>query len=142
MLMRYLVLPAAALAAIAAPAAAQEAPAPNPEAAQLVDQLQDPAHQHDVAMMAQTMTEIVLDMPLAPLVKSAAEKADAQAGRVDPDLTLRKLVPEAGQVSAAIGRTTPRAMQAAGSLVGAMAAMTPVLRDMAERMAAALPEKK
>ncbi|MFA6031515.1 MAG: hypothetical protein WC889_01260 [Myxococcota bacterium] len=143
--MRSSILLASALACAASPAIAQEVPADETEAAPLADmaeQMRDPVRQRELALMAQTMTEVLLDLPLAPLVQAAAGMAGEAAGRVDPDLTLRKLAPQAGRVSAAIGRDAPRAMQAAGTLAGAMAAMTPALRDMAEQMARALPERK
>ncbi|QKG70585.1 hypothetical protein [Erythrobacter mangrovi] len=143
--MRKLILPAAALAFAPIPLAAQEAPAAASEAAPLADmaeQMRDPERQRELAMLAQTMTEILLDMPIAPLAQAAAEMAGEQARQVDPDLTLRKMVPEAGRVSEAIGRNAPQAMQAAGTMASAMAAMAPALREMAEQMARALPERK
>lgn len=142
--MRPTIIPAALLSLIAIPVAAQETSAPTPEAGALADmaqQMQDPERQRELAMVAQTMAEVLLDLPIAPLAKAAAEMAGEEARQIDPDLTLRKLAPEAGELSGEIGRNAPRAMQAAGTLAGALAAMAPTLREMAEQMARALPRK-
>ncbi|WP_341710807.1 hypothetical protein [Erythrobacter sp.] len=142
--MRPTIIPAALLSLIAIPVAAQEAPAPAPEAGALADmaqQMQDPERQRDLALVAQTMAEVLLDLPIAPLAQAAAEMAGEEARQIAPDLTLRKLAPEAGELSGEIGRSAPRVMQAAGTLAGALAAMAPTLREMAEQMARALPRK-
>lgn len=142
--MRPTIVPAALLSLIAIPVAAQETSAPAPEAGALADmaqQMQDPERQRELAMVAQTMAEVLLDLPIAPLAQAAAEMAGEEARQIDPDLTLRKLAPEAGELSGEIGRNAPRAMQAAGTLAGALAAMAPTLREMAEQMARALPRK-
>lgn len=142
--MRPTIIPAALLSLIAIPVAAQETSAPAPEAGALADmaqQMQDPERQRELAMVAQTMAEVLLDLPIAPLAKAAAEMAGEEARQIDPDLTLRKLAPEAGELSGEIGRNAPRAMQAAGTLAGALAAMAPTLREMAEQMARAFPRK-
>lgn len=137
--MRHLILPAAALAALATPVYAQDASADEAALADMAAQMRDPVRQQDIALMLQTMTEIMLDMPIAPLAQAAAEMVGEQAERIDPDTTLRKMVPQAGRVSAEIGRNAPRAMAAASTMVEAMAKMTPMMRAMAERMAQALP---
>jgi len=140
-----ILLAVAALASTASPAFAQDVPASAPEAARhddLADRMRDPEHQREVALMAQTMAEVLLDLPIAPLAQAAAQAAGDHARQIDPDLTLRKIVPDAGKLSEAIGRSTPQAMQAASTLAGAMAAMTPALRDWAKQMARALPEQK
>lgn len=142
--MRPTIIPAALLSLIAIPVAAQETSAPAPEAGALADmaqQMQDPERQRELAMVAQTMAEVLLDLPIAPLAQAAAEMAGEEARQIDPDLTLRKLAPEAGELSGEIGRSAPRVMQAAGTLAGALAAMAPTLREMAEQMARALPRK-
>ena len=41
----------------------------------LGDQMGDPAYQRDMALMLQAMTEVLLDMPVAPLAQAAAEMA-------------------------------------------------------------------
>ncbi|WP_370031752.1 hypothetical protein [Qipengyuania mesophila] len=141
--MRSIVLPAALAAfAVPVPALAQDAPqaAPAP-LAELADQMRDPARQREMALMLQAMTEVLLDMPIAPLAQAAADMAGEKADEIDPDTTLRSMAPEAGRVSEEVARTVPRAMQAAGSMAEGMAAMTPMLREMAKRMRDAMPPR-
>ncbi|WP_324828572.1 hypothetical protein [Qipengyuania zhejiangensis] len=138
--MRTLILPAAIMAMVATPAAAQAAPPQDaPPLADMADQMRDPDRQRDMALMVQTMTEVLLDMPIASLAKAAAEMAGEQAEAVDPDLTLRKMAPDAGQVSEGVAVAVPRAMQAMGGMAEGLAAMMPALRDMADQLKRALP---
>ena len=106
----------------------------------LGEQMRDPAYQRDMALMLQAMTEVLLDMPVAPLAQAAAEMADKEARDIDPDLTLRRMVPQADRAGEEVARVVPRAMQAAGSMAQGLAAMTPLLRDMAARMRAIAPQ--
>ena len=106
----------------------------------LGEQMRDPAYQRDMALMLQAMTEVLLDMPVAPLAQAAAEMADKEARDIDPDLTLRRIVPQADRAGEEVARVVPRAMQAAGSMAEGLAAMTPLLRDMAARMRAIAPQ--
>ena len=106
----------------------------------LGEQMRDPAYQRDMALMLQAMTEVLLDMPVAPLAQAAAEMADKETRDIDPDLTLRRMVPQADRAGEEVARVVPRAMQAAGSMAEGLAAMTPLLRDMAARMRAIAPQ--
>ena len=142
--MRKMIFPAAALAVLSVPAAAQDIPAAAPEAAPLADmaaQIRDPERQREIALMVQTMTEVLLDMPIAPLAQAAADMAGEKAETIDPNLTLRKMAPDAGEVSKQVGRNLPRALDAMSSMAEGLSAMAPALRDMAERMKDALPER-
>ena len=139
--MRKLILPAAALAVLSSPAAAQDAPDAAPEAApeamplaDMAEQMRDPERQRDMALMLQAMTEVLLDMPIAPLAEAVAEMAGEQAEKVDPDLTLRKLAPDAGRVSDGVAVVVPRAMQAMGAMAEGAEEMKPALRSMMARM--------
>ncbi|MEN8860953.1 hypothetical protein [Qipengyuania flava] len=106
----------------------------------LGEQMRDPAYQRDMALMLQAMTEVLLDMPVAPLAQAAAEMADKETRDIDPDLTLRRMVPQADRAGEEVARVVPRAMQAAGSMAEGLAAMTPLLRNMAARMRAIAPQ--
>ncbi|WP_422357176.1 hypothetical protein [Qipengyuania flava] len=106
----------------------------------LGEQMRDPAHQRDMALMLQAMTEVLLDMPVAPLAQAAAEMAAKETRDIDPDLTLRRMVPQADRAGEEVARVVPRAMQAAGSMAEGLAAMTPLLRNMAARMRAIAPQ--
>ncbi|MBL4718467.1 MAG: hypothetical protein JKZ02_08535 [Erythrobacter sp.] len=138
--MRNFILPAAlAVCTLPVPALAQDAPAAP--LADLGEQMRDPAYQRDMALMLQAMTEVLLDMPIAPLAQAAAEMAGEKTRDIDPDLTLRRAVPQADRVGDEVARTVPRAMQAAGTMAEGLAAMAPLLRDMAGRMRGAIPPR-
>ena len=137
--MRKFILPAAlAACTLPVPALAQDAPAAP--LADLGEQMRDPAYQRDMALMLQAMTEVLLDMPVAPLAQAAAEMAEEEARDIDPALTLRRMVPRADRAGEEVARNVPRAMQVAGSMAQGLAAMTPLLRDMAARMRAIAPQ--
>ena len=133
------VLPAFFLS-LALPAAASAQTTDREGLSDLGEQMRDPAYQRDMALMLQAMTEVLLDMPVAPLAQAAAEMADKETRDIDPDLTLRRMVPQADRAGEEVARVVPRAMQAAGSMAEGLAAMTPLLRDMAARMRAIAPQ--
>ncbi len=146
--MRILALCAAAALAYPAAASASE-PAPLPDfelydaplyapemeyEEPLSQRLADPVVQNELASTVAVLGEILLDMPLAPIVEPMAEIAGRDPGSVDPDLTLRKMRPEASDVPARVARDLPRAMGAMASMADSLEAMRPALREMAERL--------
>lgn len=146
--MRILALCAAAALAFPAAASASE-PAPLPDyelydaplyapeveyEEPLSQRLADPVVQNELASTVAVLGEILLDMPLAPIVEPMAEIAGRNPGSVDPDLTLRKMRPEASDVPARVARDLPRAMGAMASMADSLEAMRPALREMAERL--------
>ncbi len=133
--MRRLIL-ALPLLALAAPAMATETEADLDHMART---LGDPARQEALARALGAMTEVLLDIPLAPIIGPLAEAAGEDPRRVDPDATLRKMSPAAGEVPRQIERQLPRAMGAMAGMSGALAGMLPQLREAAERMRDALP---
>lgn len=134
--MRRLIL-AAALLPLAAPAAAQDS---TEEAADHIARtMGDPVRQEAMARAIGTMTEVLLDIPLAPILGPIAEVAGEDPRSVDPDTTLRSVSPGAGDISRQIERELPRAMGAMAGMSGALASTLPALREAAERMRDALP---
>lgn len=133
--MRRLIL-AAGLAACAVPAAAAE---PEGDLDQMAQVLGDPARQEALAQALGTMAEVILDLPLAPIIGPLAEAAGEDPRDIDPDATLRKVSPGASEVPRQIERQLPRAMGAMAGMSGAFAMMLPQLREAAERMREALP---
>lgn len=137
--MRQLLVPAAlAAACLAVPANAQDAPAET-GLADMAERMADPAMQQQTAMMLRAMTEILLDMPVAPMVEAMAEMAGKDPETVDPDMTLRKYAPQAERVPEAVERHAPQVMRGMGAMAGALDKMAPQMRDMARRMEQALP---
>ncbi|MFN2099722.1 hypothetical protein [Altererythrobacter sp. MF3-039] len=104
-----------------------------------IDRLGDPETQQQLATTIATLSEILLDLPLAPLANAVADAGIDLAEEVPEDTTLRQLAPEAEQVPDQIAENLPRAMTAMASMAQGIEAMMPALRDMAERMKDALP---
>lgn len=125
------------LLALAAPAAAQDEDGRLDEMARTMG---DPVRQQAMARALGTMAEVLLDLPLAPILGPLAEAAGEDPRRIDRDATLRKMSPGAGEVPRQIERQLPRAMGAMAGMSGALATMLPQLREAAERMRDALPD--
>lgn len=100
----------------------------------MAEQLGDPAKQREIGLMLQTVTEVLLDLPIAPLAQAVAEVAGKDPELVDPGMTVRSVAPEAGAIPEQIGENVPRAMRAMSGLAHGMEAMLPALRDLTERM--------
>lgn len=133
-----LLIPTVALAlALPAAASAQDAPEDG-EMTAMAETMNDPATQAEMALTMQAMGEILLDMPVGPMMEAmaemGAEMAGAQARKIDRDATLRRMAPDAGQLPARIAEHTPRMMRAMGAMARGMAAMTPAMRNMARQM--------
>lgn len=133
--MRRLIL-AAALLPLAVPAAASDT---ERDLDHMARTLGDPARQDAMARAIGAMAEVILDLPLAPIMAPVAEAAGEDPRSVDPDVTLRGMAPGAGDVPRRIERELPRAMGAMAGMSGAFANMIPQLREAADRMRRALP---
>ena len=142
-------LAAASLAAIAAPMPvfAQDTEAAlqveeSVELAALTDKLSDPERQREVALMARAISEVLLDLPVAPLMEAMGQIAGEEAPMVGPGTTLRSLAPQAGRVPEEIERNLPRAMNAVSAMAGAAEIMLPQLRELAERLEETIPQDR
>ena len=122
---------------------ALETKAPERDFSALAEELQDPDKQREMAMMLRTVSDVLLDLPLAPLMEAvndvAKEAGDTAVSKVDPDATLRQLAPQTNVITDQIEENLPRALDAMGSMVKAFDAMMPTLQHMAERMKDAVP---
>lgn len=122
------VLVAASIAAAPVPAFAHETDA-------LAERLSDPAFQQEISGTVAVMSEILLDLPIAPLAEAAAEMAGEDPAEVDPDLTLRQLAgPDAERVPGEIAENLPRIMGSVAGVAEGFSAMLPALREMARRV--------
>lgn len=132
--MRALIVGAALTAfALPLPATAQDYP-DDSRTAELAERLSDPATQDAMASTVRALSEVLLDMPLAPMMEAAAEMAGEDPADVDPDATLRTLSPEAERVPDEISEKLPQMMGMMAGMARGMEAMLPALREMAERM--------
>ena len=147
--MRKLTVAAAAvLFAAPLPVLAQDVPAEDSveeSAARMSAKLSDPQTQERMSQSLSVLSEALLDLPLAPFLRSMAEMAGENPDAVDPDLTLRRMSPEAERVPEEIADKLPRMMGAMAGMAEGFGAMMPALREMAARMseaieAAELPE--
>lgn len=148
--MRRLIFPVLVTAAFVAPASllAQDASDETIVAleerespfSKMAERMRDPENQRQMALMLRTMSEVLLDMPLAPLMNSVGEIAGEDAPRVDPDATLRSVAPEADRVPEEIEKNLPRALDTMGSMADAFEQMMPALEQMAERLRDAAPQ--
>ena len=147
--MRKLVLTALASALVAAPApllaqdaTEDEAPLaleePQADFTDMAERLKDPERQRQMALMLRTMSEVLLDLPLAPMMEAMGDVSKDMTGKempkVDPDATLRSVAPQADRVPEEIEKNLPRALNAMGSMAQAFEKMMPALQQMAERM--------
>lgn len=125
---------AAPLALIAAPVQAQDSPFDETELAPLAEKLGDPALQESMAQTAAVLSEALLDLPLAPLARAAAQAAGEDPEAVDPQMTLRRVAPGAERVPEELSDRVPQMMGAMAGMAEGIQAMLPALRQMAEQM--------
>jgi hypothetical protein len=123
---------AAACALLPLPALAEES-----ETSRMAEEMSDPVRQEQLAAMAETMADVLLEMPAAPLLRAAATMAGEDPEDIDPDVRVGDLVgPEAAEAPREFAHRLPQMM-------GAMAAVAATLEDIAplmrERMREALP---
>ena len=135
-----LIIVSAVLVALAAPVPAFAQDHTEEEAARVAETLRDPAVQQTVAAGMAAASQALLDVPLAPLARAVAEAAGEDPRDIDPDMTLRQVSPEAADVPAEIHDKLPRVMGAMAGMAGGFSAMIPALREMAERMKAAVEQ--
>ena len=132
------ILPLAAslvMVGAASPALAQDPdPALGKTAAAMADRMSDPAIQQELAFTLSTLSQVLLDLPIAPLAKAAADMAGENAPAVDPQMTLRKVAPKADKVPQVIERELPLAMEQMAGMAGGIEEMMPALRDFAQQM--------
>lgn len=134
--MRRLIL-AVPLMALAAPAMAQDTEGRLDD---MTRAMGDPVRQQAMARAMAAVADVVLDLPLAPIVGPIAEAAGEDPREIDRDATLRKMSPSAGDASRRIERELPRAMGAMAGMSSALAGLLPQLREAADRVRDALPD--
>ena len=102
-------LPAAALGLAFLPA---QASAQEDEIEAVAETLGDPDVQQAVAGTLAVITEILMEMPVGPMLEAAAEATGKDAKDIDPDTRLRDIAGDRGaRVSEDVERLTPRAME-------------------------------
>ncbi|MHA6332091.1 hypothetical protein ACXYL9_00280 [Qipengyuania sp. CAU 1752] len=126
--------------AVPTPALAQIAPESDAELGAMVETLRDPVVQVQASEMLAAMSQVLLNLKVAPLAEAMAEIAGEPIDDIDPDQTVRDLAPEAEYLPQDIHREVPQAMDRLAGMSGALAAMLPALRDMAAQMETAIED--
>lgn len=131
-LMRPMLPVFAAVAALAStPALAAE-----DDAARLAEELNDPATQAQISAMVETMSAVLLDMNVAPMLRAKAQIEGADPDSVDPNLTVRDLAgPEAEDAPRELAVRLPQMMGALATLAVSLEQMLPQLREMGDAIA-------
>ncbi|GAA4049742.1 hypothetical protein [Parerythrobacter jejuensis] len=106
----------------------------------LTERLADPATQSQMTNLLTAVTQVLLDVKVAPLAQAVAEASGDDSIVIDPDQTLRDLAPEADQLPDTLEREIPRAMDQMAGMAGAMEAMLPALREMALKFERAIED--
>lgn len=148
--------PFVALALIGTPALAQDA-APTDDSAtapvessDVVSTLRDPQVQATATAAAAILGELLLDVPVGPLVAVMDDTVDRLADEagtqpparteVAPDATLRDLVgPQGDRMATELATRVPQAMEAAAEVAVAVEKAKPALGKLAAKMKRALP---
>ncbi len=108
-------------------------------------QLSDPARQEQLAMTLSTLSQVMLDLPLAPILEPlgdvAADMGAERVPEVERDATLRTLAPRASEIPEQIERQLPQAMDRLAGMSEGLAALLPALAAMGEQLREALPSR-
>jgi len=82
------------------------------------------------------MTQAMLSMPAAPLLRAAETMAGRDPEAVDPDLTVGDLAgPDAAEAPRELAHRLPEMMGAMAAMTAALETMLPELRAMGDRIA-------
>lgn len=144
--MRAFSVVAAASLALASPsiALAQDA---EPEPAEsslseMTEKLSDPLFQDQAATMAAALMGAFLELPIGPMVEALDQASGGEGPDIDPDARIVDLAPEAEDLPAEVSERLPEAMSAMSSMAQGFEAMLPALREMADRMKAAVEQSE
>ena len=110
------------------------------DVAEVARQMRDPQMQGAMAAAVRAMSDAMLDMKIAPLLKAAeAIRGPDRARDVDPDARLRDYAGDrAEEMPEQLSRRLPAMMGAMGGMAEAVEEMTPALKDMAKQVGAAV----
>lgn len=111
---------------------------PDTETGRVAEELRKPERQAQIAAAAEAVTDAVLSMPAAPLLRAAKEVAGENPDEVDPDLKVGDIVdPETADKSYEFAHRLPQMM---GAMAGMAAAMEGILPELRERIEQSLPD--
>lgn len=134
--MRAIIFAAASALALATPATAmaQEPPAET-GVSELADRLNDPAEQERLAGMFAALGEIMLELPVGPMLEATAKAAGEDAPDIDRDARLRDLAgPEAERLPQELSEKVPEMMGMMAGMAEGIETMRPLLEAWAQTM--------
>ena len=140
--MRAAILAATALAAVPfalspLPATAQDqasTPA-DPAMEEMTDRMSDPVEQEKMAAMVNVMGQVLMELPVGPLLDAVAQMPGADVPQVEEGATMRDLAgPDADRLPGEISEKVPMMMGMLSGMLEGLSAMRPVLEGMAETM--------
>lgn len=123
----------------AAPAAGTGTQA-DPGMTALAETLSDPLEQQKMAAMVGAVGEVLMQVPVGPLIdavsRAVPEEAAEEMPAIAPDATLRDLAgrDNARRIQAEIADKVPDMMAMLGGLVKGVEAMRPALADMSRQL--------
>ena len=110
---------------------------------QMAKTLSDPERQQQIVSTLTVLSEVMLDMPLAPLLeplnRAASEATGEEPREIDPDMTLRSAAPNAEELPQQIEQRLPEAMNQLAAMSDSFAAFLPALVAMGEQLKDRLP---
>ncbi|MXO89229.1 hypothetical protein [Pontixanthobacter aquaemixtae] len=107
----------------------------EPALDELTDKLSDPVEQDKMASMVDAMGEVLLQMPVGPLLDAAAKLPGADMPEMDRDATMRDLAgPDADELPGQLSSKVPMMMGMLSEMIKGLDAMRPALEDMGKQM--------
>ena len=139
---RLLALGAAAMLAVPAPVLAQDIGegAAEEDIGALAESLRDPQTQAQIASTLGALSQVLLNLPVAPFVEAMEQATGETADDLDPDATVRDIAPDAERLPEAIESELPRVMDRMAGMGDAMQTLLPALRDIARQFGRTLDE--
>ena len=139
---RLLALGAAAMLAVPAPVLAQDIGegATEEDIGALAESLRDPQTQAQIASTLGALSQVLLNLPVAPFVEAMEQATGETADDLDPDATVRDIAPDAERLPEAIESELPRVMDRMAGMGDAMQTLLPALRDIARQFGRTLDE--
>lgn len=136
---RHIVLGAASALALSTPVFAQDEP-PEAEIGALTDTLRDPQVQAQAADTLGALSQVLLNLKIAPFLEAMEQATGEPVYDVDPEDRIRDIAPDAERLPEAIESELPRAMDRMAGMGDAMQTLLPALRDMARQFERAIED--
>ena len=135
-----LALGAAAVLAAPLPVLAQDAEAEGEDLAEMTETLRDPMVQAQVAELASAISNVLLDVDLAPMMAAVEDIAEEDVIDESRGTTLREIAPEAEAVPEVVREELPHMLERMAGMGEAMQTMLPALKELGAKMKQAIEQ--